>query len=84
MKKTICDKCGADTDGRNNNFSERIVNNTKDGTVYIDLCPNCVGDFDKVRAAATRTYNATMDAYLSCLVSQHTPKSTDSKEETDV
>lgn len=60
MKKTICDRCGAEAEGRYNEFSERLI----EGTTYIDLCPKCVKDFDKVRAAAAKTYNATITAYL--------------------
>lgn len=63
MKKTICDRCGAEAEGRNNGFSERLI----EGSTYIDLCPSCVKEFDKVRAAAAATYNATITAYLKCV-----------------
>lgn len=60
MKKTICDRCGAEAEGRHNEFSERLI----EGTTYIDLCPKCLVEFDLVRAAAAKTYNATITAYL--------------------
>lgn len=63
MKKTICDVCGAETDGRNTDFSEKLINNNH----YVDLCPAHAKEFDKVRAAALATYQATINAYLSCI-----------------
>lgn len=62
MKKVICDKCGAEAEGRNVGFLERMID--IGSPRYIDLCPECTKEFDLVRGGAARTFNATVEAWL--------------------
>ncbi len=42
MKKTICDKCGAEFVGRNPpGFKEVLIN----GNTYADLCEDCYNEY---------------------------------------
>lgn len=73
MKKVICDKCGAEAEGRKvAGFLERMID--IGGPRYIDLCPECAKEFDQVRAGAARTFNATVDAWLRSVLPKEEDK----------
>ena len=70
MRTTTCNKCGIDTTARNPQCDGWRSNIIATGMGYIDLCPNCGKEYDKVRNAAWNTYEATIRSWLGCVTDE--------------
>lgn len=69
MRKTICDKCGAET---------TVISPAADGWterpfepeygIYFNFCPTCSKEYASVCEAAMNTYKATVKAWLNSVI----------------
>ena len=64
MKITKCDKCKITTEVRNPEVDGWTSSLMPDSRKYVDLCPTCSKEFDRVKNGAWNTFHATIATWL--------------------
>lgn len=64
MRKIICDRCGADAEGRQLGPADGWYEHVFKGKGYIDLCQECEKSYNKYEEMARKQYDRAVEYWL--------------------